>query len=291
LAPTSITNIRAIQKSHATLTAVPTLPGPTAIAVFDCENTTVLPGNPVANPKTSTDAITKQVATETEAVAKFYLDCFGRNSIDDSGMTLQSSVHYGQHYNNAFWDGNAMTNGDGDGQIFLAFAKSNDVIAHELTHGVTEHSAGFVYTNEPGGLNESMSDVFGSMFRQWRAKQSVTTADWLIGSDIMGPGARQRGFTCLRSMSEPGANHALAPQPSHYRDFLTGMDPHESSGIANFAFYQAAMGVGGNSWDTVGKVWYKALTGRRNQRMRMSTFAKRCRDAAELLFPDTTNPN
>src|SRR5699024_10210420 len=111
------------------------------------------------------------------------------------------------------------------------------------------------------GLNESISDVFGAMFRQWRAGLDVTSASWLIGSDIMGPGATARGFTCLRDMSNPAAEHCLAPQPTHFSAYHDGMDPHESSGIPNFAFYKAAMAIGGNSWDRAGRIWYQALTG------------------------------
>ena len=153
----------------------------------------------------------------TTDVAKFYKAAFGRNSIDNAGMTLLSNIHYNRLYNNAFWDGSQMTYGDGDGQIFIDFTQSNDVVAHELTHGVTQFTLGLNYTNEAGGLNESMSDVFGSMFRQWEADQEVSAADWLIGGGIMGPDAKARGFTCLRDMAKPGGAHCLAPQPFHYR--------------------------------------------------------------------------
>src|SRR5260370_29516264 len=100
-----------------------------------------------------------------------------------------------------------MIYGDGDGSIFVDFTNGNDVIAHELTHGVTQHSLQLNYANEAGGLNESMSDCFGSMFRQWEAKQNVNQADCLIGKDIMGPMALQKGFTCLRDMSNPAGKY------------------------------------------------------------------------------------
>jgi len=138
---------------------------------------------------------TKRAAVETSAVADFYKTVFSRNSIDNAGMTMSSSVHYGVNFNNAFWNGSRMTYGDGDSNIFIDFTTSTDVIAHELTHGVTQHSLQLAYTNQAGGLNESISDVFGSMFRQWRANQDVNQADWLIGKEIMGPGATARGFT------------------------------------------------------------------------------------------------
>lgn len=260
--------------------------GPPAVTVHNCGHGTTLPGNPVANPGSSTDATAKRAFVETTAVADFYQKLFGRNSVDNAGKALISSVHYSVKYNNAFWNGNQMTYGDGDGNIFIDFTKSNDVIAHELTHGVTQFSAGFKYTNQPGGLNESMSDVFGSMFRQWRSNQDVTKADWLIGKDIMGPGAIAKGYTCLRDMSNPAAKHCLSPQPTKFSQYQDGMDPHYSSGIPNFAFYKAAMAVGGKSWEKVGKVWYQSLTGfAASPSLKMGAFAKRTRTQAGTLFP------
>ncbi len=255
------------------------------ISVYNCNHGTTLPGTPVANPGSSTDGTAKRAFVETTAVADFYTKLFGRNSVDDAGKTLLSSVHFSVNYNNAFWNGNQMTYGDGDGNIFIDFTKSTDVIAHELTHGVTQFTAAFAYANEAGGLNESVSDVFGSMFRQWRLKQDVNQADWLIGKEIMGPRAIAKGYTCLRDMSNPAAAHCLAPQPTKYSQYKPGMDPHYSSGIPNFAFFKAAKAIGGKSWEKAGKIWYKALTGFPPQpNMKMSTFAKRTRTLAGSMF-------
>jgi hypothetical protein len=225
--------------------------------LFDCQGTMSLPGSQLTAAQIAADSAAKRAMEETKAVADFYKKVFERNSIDGAGMTVLSSIHYGADYNNAFWNGQQMTYGDGDGNIFVDFTGSDDVICHELTHGVTQFSAQLAYKNEAGGLNESLSDVFGSMFRQWRAGQDVTKADWLIGRDIMGPGAKKRGFTCLRDLADPGAKHCLAAQPKHYKYYSAGLDPHFSSGIPNYAFYVAAMAVGGNSWDRVGKIWYR----------------------------------
>jgi Zn-dependent metalloprotease len=206
--------------------------------------------------------------------------------VNNAGLTLLSSIHYSVKYNNAFWNGSQMTYGDGDGNIFIDFTKSNDVIGHELTHGVTQYSAQLAYANQAGGLNESISDVFGSMFRQWQANQDVTKADWLIGKEIMGPGARARGFTCLRDLSNPAGKHCLSPQPTKFSQYHNGMDPHSSSGIPNFAFYKAAMAIGGKSWVKAGKIWYQALTGfAPSPNLNMSGFAGRTRRLAGSLFP------
>ncbi len=255
-----------------------------SITAYDCVHGTTLPGTPL--PANTTDPTARRALTETHAVADFYQSVFGRNSVDNAGKTLMSSIHFSVDYNNAFWNGTQMTYGDGDGNIFVDFTKSNDVIAHELTHGVTEFSAQFVYTNEAGGLNESISDVFASMFRQWRANQNVNQADWLIGKDIMGPGALARGYTCLRDMINPAGKHCLTRQPTHYSQYRSGMDPHESSGIANLAFAKAAKALGGKSWEKAGKIWYAALTDLPVQpSMKMKSFANRTRRQALILFP------
>lgn len=259
---------------------------PPSILVFDCAHGTSLPGSPVSNPGASTDLSVKRAFDETTAVVSFLQTVFGRNSLDNAGMTLISSIHFSVNYNNAGWTGSQMKYGDGDGNIFIDFTKSNDVIGHELAHGLTQYTSGFAYRNQAGGLNESMSDVFGSMFRQWRANQTVNAADWLIGKEIMGPGAVTRGFTCLRDMSNPAANHCVAPQPTHFSKYRDGMDPHESSGIPNFAFYKAAKAIGGKSWEKTGKIWYQALTGfAPNPNMKMKAFADRTRSLAGSLFP------
>ena len=254
--------------------------------VFDCHHGTTLPGAAVANPGASADSTVKRAYVEEESVARFYWNIFKRDSIDGHHMTLISSVHYGVKYNNAFWNGAQMTYGDGDGQVFLDFTLGDDVIGHELTHGVTQHSLGLVYSGEAGGLNESMSDVFGSMFRQWEKSQTTATADWLIGHDIMGPVSTGKGFTCLRDMAAPKAAHALAPQPDHYYPGIGNLDPHYSSGVPNLAFTKAAKAIGGHSWEKAGQIWYKALTGfGPSPNMTMSQFASRTRALSTSMFP------
>ena len=113
-----------------------------------------------------------------------------------------------------------------------------------------------------------MSDCFGSMFRQWEKQQDVKAADWLIGFDIIGPTAKAKGFTCLRDMANPAANHCLAPQPTHYSQITPGMDPHFSSGPPNLAFATACKMLGGYSWEKIGhvcgigahRIWAEPLT-------------------------------
>jgi Zn-dependent metalloprotease len=289
-------DLRAQQTGRTTLLTsllgptTPTLAGPglaaVSITVADCGHGTTLPGTPVADPANAADATVQNAAVEAQAVYDFYNAVFARNSIDNAGMTIASSVHYSTSYNNAFWNGTQMVYGDGDGRLFIDFTKGGDVIGHELTHGVTQHSLQLSYVNEAGGLNESLSDVFGSMFRQYQAGQDVTTADWLIGKDILGPTALARGFTCLRDMSNPAGTHCLAPQPAQYAQYHDGMDPHESSGIPSLAFYKAAMAIGGKSWEKTGNIWYAAQTQSGSQPgMTMRQFADATRNLAATLFP------
>lgn len=257
-----------------------------AITMYDCRHAQTLPGVSVPSPSSSLDQTVKRAAATTAKVAEFYQKVFGRNSVDGAGMTMMSSVHFGNRYNNAFWNGGQMAYGDGDGSLFIDFTNSNDVIGHELTHGVTQYSLRLGYSNEAGGLNESLSDVFGSMFRQWLANQSVTAADWLIGKEIIGPTAHGRGFTCLRDMARPGATHCLAPQPDHFSKYRAGMDPHYSSGIPNLAFFYAAQAIGGKSWDKCGQIWYRSMTGfGASPSMKMLKFANRTRKVAAKLYP------
>jgi len=272
--------------ASARATGLVTLASAPAITVYDCKHTQTLPGTPIPKPNTSSDGSVKRAFNETSKVADFYKQVFNRNSIDDHGMTMMSSVHYGDAYNNAMWNGSQMVYGDGDGNIFIDFTKGNDVIGHELTHGVTQHSLQLAYSGDAGGLNESISDCFGSMFRQWQAGQTVDKADWLIGSDIMGPDSVKKGFTCLRDMANPAAKHCLAPQPTKYSQITPGMDPHYSSGPPNLAFCTACVTYGGNSWAKVGQVWYHALTGfGPTPNMTMKAFAARTRQVAHTLYP------
>ncbi|MEJ8641426.1 M4 family metallopeptidase [Streptomyces sp. MS1.HAVA.3] len=152
----------------------------------------------------------------------FYKEVFQRNSIDGRGMRLEGYVHFGMKFENAFWDGRQMVFGDGDGKRFGNLTGSLDVIAHELTHGVTDHTSGFEYHNQSGALNESMSDVFGSLVKQWSLKQLAEEADWLIGADVWTP---EIDADALRSMKAPGHayNNALFgkdPQPDRMSKFI-----------------------------------------------------------------------
>jgi Zn-dependent metalloprotease len=241
-------------------------------SIFDCRHDRFLPeaelvrseqDGPVADPSVN------QAFDGLGRTRTFYRDILHRDSIDGRGLRLQGFVHYGSGFGNAFWDGRQMVFGDGDGRIFGDLTGSLDVIAHELAHGVTEHTAGLEYHRQSGALNESLSDVFGSLVKQWHLQQSADQADWLIGADVFTPGI---GADALRSMKAPGTaydNDLLGkdPQPDHMDHLAELADTersdnggvHINSGIPNKAFFLAATGMGGNAWDAPGHIWYESL--------------------------------
>jgi Zn-dependent metalloprotease len=195
-------------------------------------------------------------------VREYFKSALNRDSIDNASMDLQLNVHYGENYMNAFWDGDEMTFGDGDGNIFTDFSKSLDVVAHELGHGVTQWEANLEYVGQSGALNEHFSDVFGSVITQQIEKQTADSADWLIGDEIMGPTLKGEA---LRSMSNPGTafdNPLMGrdSQPAHMDHIYTGQDDnggvHINSGIPNRAFYLTAKEIG---TDKAATIWYRAL--------------------------------
>lgn len=198
----------------------------------------------------------------------FYWQVYGRNSIDDSGMVLDATVHFGNNVANAFWNGQQMIFGDGDGSLFNRFTASLDVIAHELAHGVTEDEAKLQYSFQSGALNESLSDVFGVLVRQYKLNQTASEADWLIGAELF---TEQVEGKALRSMKAPGTAYddpvlGKDPQPAHMDDFVNTFEDnggvHINSSIPNRAFYLLATRLGGYAWVKAGKIWYETLCDR-----------------------------
>ena len=252
--------------------------------LFDCQHGTTLPGTAVPDPKI--DPAFKTVFETTAKVAEFYKTVLGRNSVDNQGMDLVSSLNYGQDYPNAFWDGQQMVYGNGDNRAFIDFWRSADVIGHELTHGVTQNESGLIYDGQSGALNESISDCFGAVFAQWLTSKPASDASgWLIGAGIMGPAAKAKGFTCLRDMVNPGAAHCLSRQPASYKDFDPTADVHDNSGIANRAFAVFAQSLGGNSYDVAIKVWYAACVSGLSSRATFVDFAEATITAAAKRGP------
>ena len=265
--------------------------------IFDAMGTETLPGEvrrTEGDPATG-DAAVDEAYDGLGDTWRLYADAYDRNSIDDEGAPLLATVHYGDGYDNAFWDGQRLVFGDGDGQLFLRLTKSLDVIGHELAHGVTDDEAQLAYLNQPGALNESISDVFGSLVRQYKNRQAAADADWLIGADVLGPAVRG---VALRSMKAPGTAYddpvlGTDPQVGHMRDYVTTADDnggvHINSGIPNRAFHLAAVAIGGYAWEGAGRIWYDALRDPRlRPTARFSTFARATVRAAQQA-PETVD--
>lgn len=245
-------------------------PGEKRRSVYDAKTTENLPGTLVrgeGDPPSSDPAVNEAYDGAGATYDLFY-EIFDRKSIDDKGLRLDSTVHYGIEYDNAFWNGDQMVYGDGDGELFQRFTKSIDVIAHELVHGITQYEASLQYYSEPGALNESFSDVFGSLVKQRVKNQTAQEADWIIGEGLLAPTVNGIG---LRSLKAPGTAYddkllGKDPQPGHMNDLYTENEDnggvHINSGIPNRAFYLAAVEIGGYAWEKAGKIWYIALRDR-----------------------------
>lgn len=260
--------------------------------IFDAHNTENLPGTVLRHE----GGKAKGGRTVTEAydysglTYDFLKKIFKRNSIDTRGMRLDSTVHYGEDYNNAFWNGTQMVYGDGDGEIFQRFTKCIDVIGHELTHGVTQYEAALEYEGQAGALNESFSDVFGTLVKQFYLKQKAERADWLIGDGLF---TKKIKGIALRSMKEPGSAYndptiGKDPQPGHMRDYVNTTSDnggvHINSGIPNKVFYLAAMEIGGFAWEKTGLIWYTTLRDRLTERSNFQKAADFTSEVAESLY-------
>ena len=236
--------------------------------IYDAQRKQSLPGKLVRGEdgKPSKDVTVNEAFDGAGATYDFYNAVCARNSVDGRGMRLDSTVHYGVNFLNAFWNGTQMVYGDGDGKIFNRFTGSVDIIGHELTHGVVQFSAALEYQDQSGALNESFADVFGSLVKQYLRKQTADKADWLIGEGLLATGIRG---VALRSLKAPGTayNDPLLgkdPQPATMANFVNTEDDnggvHINSGIPNKAFYQLATILGGFAWEKAGRIWYDALT-------------------------------
>jgi Zn-dependent metalloprotease len=221
-----------------------------------------------------------------------YNNEYQRNSIDGNGMRLDSTVHYRQGYDNAFWDGEQMVYGDGDEnmpaeeRLFNRFTIAIDNIGHELTHGDTQFEAKLKYFQQPGALNESMSDVFGSLVKQYQVQQLASEADWIIGAGLLTENVNGVG---IRSMKAPGTAYddpvlGKDPQPGHMNDYVDTLSDnggvHINSGIPNHAFcasYITAVELGGFAWERAGRIWYVTLRDK-------LTATSRFQDCANLTY-------
>ena len=231
--------------------------------IYTANHQQQLPGTVGASeakpPAPNADVAVSEAFDGLGATWDFYAQVFDRQSIDDQGMALNATVHYGNRYNNAFWNGRQMVFGDGDGQLFNRFTIALDVIGHELTHGVTQDEAALLYMFQAGALNESLSDVFGSLIKQRKNRQTARKADWLIGEGLFTAAVHGQA---LRSMKAPGTAYS-DPQPDHMSKYVNTYEDnggvHINSGIPNRAFYLASYAFDGYAWEKAGRIWYETL--------------------------------
>ena len=214
---------------------------------YDADGKEVLPGNLIraeAQAATTDDSI--NVAHDHAGIVyDYFLSQFGRDSIDGAGMPIVSTVHFGKKYNNAFWNGSQMVYGDGDGELYAPLAQALDVVAHELTHGITDHTAKLEYKDQPGALNESFSDIFALL---------IDSANWDLAEAVYTPNVPG---DALRSAADP----TRYGDPSVWGEYLrTPWDSggvHSNSGILNHLAYQVIRAIGR---DEAAQIFYRTLT-------------------------------
>lgn len=247
--------------------AVAVARGDGGFTIHTADNTDRLPGDPVRDQDqpAAGDKAVDEAWDGVRAAVSLFAEVFARESYDGAGTRVSATVHYEKDYNNAFWDGEQLVFGDGDGRLFGRFTKPLDVCVHEFAHGVVEHTSGLVYQGQSGALNESVADCFAACAKQRVAGEDAADGDWLIGEGIFAKGVKGKA---LRSMTEPGTAYddprlGKDPQPAHMDDYISTDDDnggvHLNSGIPNRAFALAAVAIGGTAAEGAGTIWYAAL--------------------------------
>lgn len=260
--------------------------------IYDAEHKNRLPGKVVRREgeESNKDIAVDEAYDGSGKTYEFFHKVFNRDSIDDRGMELISTVHFGRNFANAFWNGSQMTYGDGDGYIFNRFTSVLDVIGHEISHGITERTAGLVYSYQSGALNEHFSDVFGSLIKQYWRNQKAEEADWLIGEGLF---TDKIEGEALRSMKAPGTAYdderiGKDPQPDHMDRYVkTDQDNggvHINSSIPNKAFYHSAVNIGGYAWLKAGTIWYNTLLNELNSRSKFQDMVNATVKVAGKLY-------
>jgi Zn-dependent metalloprotease len=258
--------------------------------IYGANNHRTLPGAVLRSEreKAGDDVAANEAFDGAGRTFDFFDQTLRRNSIDNEGLPIDSTVHYGRRYANAFWNGRQMVYGDGDGRIFGRFTAALEVIGHELTHGVIQFTAGLRYDGEAGALNEHFADVFGVLVRQYSRREKAREADWVLGRGLFTPKVSGVG---IRSMSAPGTAYddplvGTDLQPAHMRDYIeTDEDDggvHLNCGIPNKAFHALSIALGGNAWEAPGRIWYVTLC---NRITRDTTFQE-CADATYAVAGD-----
>ena len=192
---------------------------------------------------------------------------FGRDSFNNAGAQLKSTVHYSSSYTNAFWNGSQMVYGDSDGVQSAPLGKSLDVTVHELTHAVTDYESDLIYSNESGALNEGMSDIFSAYCESWTKSWAMDAAVWMIGDDVWTPNTAGDALRYMANPTQDGSSKDYYPE--RYTGTSDNGGVHWNSGIANLAFKLLSTGgthprskttvnVAGIGIQKAGAIFYKA---------------------------------
>lgn len=264
------------------------------ISVYDAKNRERLPGtvatsNQKENPHVA-DPVVNTAFKRTQAIHEFWLKVFGMCSFDNRNGEIRTTVHFGKNFANAFWNGQQLVFGDGD-KTFKHLLELS-VMGHEFGHAITGSKLN--YKGESGALNEHLSDVWGSLFLQYKMNHTVDQASWLIGEGTL---ETRNGSFALRSMKAPGTAYNIPalgkdPQPDHYTKRYKGREDeggvHINSGIPNKAFYLFANAQGGYAWEKAGLVWFKTLQadGLFTPNCTMPEFARATIATAKAEFPN-----
>ncbi|WP_088014354.1 M4 family metallopeptidase [Gottfriedia acidiceleris] len=234
----------------------------------------------------------------SDKVNKYYQTVQKRNSLDDKGMALISTVHIGAKWNNAAWNGKQMLYGDGDGIVLGSLAGGLDVTGHEMTHGVIEKSGvNLTYKNESGAINESLADIFGTFVEIYSTKEN----EWEMGEDVYTP--TKAGDGGLRSLKDPGSVRVSTKYmpsgyyPDTYAERYLGTEDnggvHINSGINNKAAYLISQGgtnegytIKGVGVTTAEKIYYRALTKYLTASSGFKEMREAAVQAARDLYPD-----
>lgn len=237
-------------------------------AIYNANNSLILPGVLARSEgqKPTGDVAIDNLYDLIGDVYTFFKDLWARHSIDDRGMIIEAVAHFGLLYDNAFWENGRLMAGDGDQINFGSFTSDLSVIAHELTHGLTQLEAGIIYKGQTGATNEHISDAFGISIDHYVNRSIFQNSSWYIGSKLLRPEMKlnARG---IRSLAEPGTafndpRMGKDIQPAHFKDYIhTSLsdEVHINSGILNRGFYLVCEQLQEPSWSKPIRIWYRAL--------------------------------
>jgi Zn-dependent metalloprotease len=209
------------------------------------------------------DSVVNEVYDNLEIIHRFFKDVFGWKIPDNKGKTLSVTVHYGDNYDNGFWQAKQLVLGDGDGETFRKGGFTTlSSLAFLLSDSVRSSISQLEGEGQTRALEMSFGDIFSCLVEQWLNKQTPDKASWLVGASLFAPGFKGKA---LRDMAHPGTAYddpriGKDPQPGHMKDYVqTDSDDggkHINSGIPSKAFYELANKLKGYAWEKPGKIWF-----------------------------------